>query len=401
MKRWLIMIGVILALVLVIGGLKGYGIFKMIQGFKAEGLPKQTISTVKVDYQDWQPQITAVGSLRAVRGADLSSEVAGVVESLQFESGNDVKAGQPLLRLRAADEAATLESLKAQADLAAVVYKRDQAQFEAQAIAQAVLDNDAANLKNAKAQVAAQAALLAKKSIDAPFAGHLGIRAVDIGQYLNPGDKIVTLQTLDPIYVDFSIPQQSLAQLAVGQKVTATTDTFPGVDFSGEISAIDPKVDTDTRNVNVRATLKNPERKLLPGMFANVAIASSAPVRYLTLPQAAITFNPYGETVFLVTTAAKLKAEQEAKAKADGTTLEPPPKNPMGLPEPSGDELVSKQQFVTVGATRGDQIAILKGIEAGDEVVTSGQLKLKNGSSVVINNKVQPTNDVNPKPSED
>ncbi|MDB5987219.1 MAG: efflux transporter periplasmic adaptor subunit [Nevskia sp.] len=400
MKRWLIMIGVVLALVLVIGGLKGFGIFKMVQGLKAEGLPKQTISTVKVDFQEWQTQIGAVGSLRAVRGADLSSEVSGVVESVQFESGNDVKAGQPLIRLRAADVAATLESLKAQADLAAVVYKRDQAQLEAQAISQAVLDNDAASLKNAKAQVAAQAAALAKKYINAPFAGHLGIRAVDVGQYLNPGDKIVTLQTLDPIYVDFSIPQQSLAQLAVGQKVTAHTDTFAGVDFSGEISAIDPKVDTDTRNVSVRATLKNPEHKLLPGMFASVDIATGAPERFLTLPQNAITFNPYGETVFLVTTAAKLKAEQEAKAKAEGTTLEAPPKNPLGLPEPSGDELVSKQQFVTVGATRGDQIVILKGIAAGDQVVTSGQLKLKNGSAVVINNKVQPSDDPNPKPSE-
>jgi len=404
MKRarpWLIMIAIVIAIILVVGGTWGFNLYKMIQGFKAQGVPKQTVSSLKVGFEEWRPELTAVGSLRAERGADLSSEVAGIVDTIQFKSGDDVKAGQLLLQLRSADDVAHLESLKANAALAEINYNRDKAQFAAEAVSQSVLDTDAANLRSAKAQVAEQQALVDKKFVRAPFAGHLGIRAVDLGQYLAAGTKMVTLQQLDPIYVDFSLPQQNLSQIAVGQKVTALSDTFPDLKFEGVIAAIDPQVDTDTRNVQVRAELRNPEHKLLPGMYANVTIQVGQATRYLTLPQNAITFNPYGETVFIVTTAGKLQSEQDAKAKAEAQSDKPAAKDSAAAtPKQDDAQLVSKQVFVTVGPIRGDQIAILKGVNEGDEVVTSGQLKLKTGTAIVINNTVQPTNDPNPKPSE-
>ncbi|PTU31803.1 efflux RND transporter periplasmic adaptor subunit [Stenotrophobium rhamnosiphilum] len=394
MKPWAVMLLLVLALILIIGGIWGFNTYKMIQGFKAMGVPKQTISTTQAAEQEWQPQVHAVGTLRAVRGADISAEVAGVVESVPFTSGSSIKQGEPLLSLRSGDDLARLNSLKANADLAEGNYTRDQALLEAQAISQAQLDNTAAILKSAKAQVAEQQALLNKKNITAPFAGTLGVRNVDVGQYLQPGTKIVTLQTLDPIFVDFFVPQQSLSQIAPGQKVDASSDTFPGLKFEGEISAIDAKVDADTRNVQVRATIKNPQHKLLPGMYANVNIDAGNGAKYLTVPLNSVTFNPYGETVFVLTTAEQYKAEHDAKAKAEGTA--PTPDAAGGPPQPEGKQLVSKQVFVSVGPTRGDQVAILKGLKVGDVVVTSGQLKLQNGTAVEINNKVQPLNNANP-----
>lgn len=388
MKRWVLLVVVVVALILVIGGAKGYGVYTMFKGFASQPPPKFTVSTVKVQYQDWLPQLSAVGSLRAERGADLSAEVSGIVDAIAFKSGDYVKPGQLLLRLRAADDLAHLESLKANAALAETNYNRDKAQFEAEAISQAVLDTDAANLRSANAQVAEQQALVNKKFVHAPFPGEIGIRAVDLGQYLAPGTKIVTLQQLDPIFVDFALPQQSLSQIHVGQKLNATTDAYPDKTFAGEITALDPEVDTDTRNIRVRAELKNPEHRLLPGLYAKVGIEVGAPVRYLTLPQTAVAYNPYGATVYVVAPA--------------GKAVSPPkgaPANPRGAASSSAD-LIAKQIFVTTGSTRGDQVAILKGINEGDEVVTSGQIKLRNGALITINNSVQPTDDANPKPQE-
>jgi membrane fusion protein (multidrug efflux system) len=387
MKRWMLLIVAVVALVVVIGGIKGYGAYKMFQGFAAQGPPKFTVSTTKVQYQDWLPQLSAVGSLRAERGADLSAEVAGTVDAIEFTSGDYVKPGQMLLRLRSADDAAHLESLKAAAALAEITYTRDKAQFEAQAISQAVLDSDAANLRSAKAQVAEQQALLDKKFVRAPFAGQVGIRAVDLGQYLAAGTKIVTLQQLDPIFVDFYLPQQSLSEVHSGQKVTVATDSFPDQSFDGAISAMDPQVDSGTRNVVLRATLKNAARKLLPGMYANVSIEVGAPVRYLTLPQTAVAYNPYGATVYIVAPqSADTKGAPVASAAAKAS---------------QAGGLIAKQVFVTTGPTRGDQVAIVKGIREGDEVVTSGQIKLRNGALITINNSVQPSEDPNPHPKEE
>jgi membrane fusion protein, multidrug efflux system len=386
MKRWLILIGVVVGLVLLIGGVKGYGVYKMFQGFAAQGPPKFTVSTTKAEFQNWLPRLSAVGTLRAERGADLSSEVAGTVDTIEFKSGDYVRKGQLLLRLRSADDLAHLESLKANAALAQTNFERDKAQFEAEAISQAVLDTDAANLRSARAQVAEQQALLDKKYVRAPFAGQIGIRAVDLGQYLAAGTKIVTLQQLDPIFVDFSLPQQSLSQIHVGQKLNVLTDSFPGKDFSGELSALDPQIDTDTRNLRVRAALKNPDHQLLPGMYANVSIEVGAPTRYLTLPQTAVAYNPYGATVYIV-------VPQPPDTGKDKHA-------PVNAAAAAAAPLTAKQVFVTTGDTRGDQVAILKGINEGDEVVTTGQLKLKNGALVNVNNSVQPSDDPNPKPQE-
>jgi len=330
-----------------------------------------TVSTTTAGYQDWQPQLEAVGTVRAVKGADLSLEVSGIVDSINFESGDDVPAGALLLRLRSADDIAKLQSLQASAELAQVTYTRDQKQFQVRAVSQATLDADVANLKSYRAQVAEQQAVVDKKTLKAPFAGHLGIRLVDLGQYLNAGTTVVTLQALDPIYVDFYLPQQALDKLKVGQPLKAKVDTYAGETFDGEISALNPKVDPSTRNVQVRGTFRNPDHKLLPGMYATVDIVVGAPQRYITLPQTAITFSSYGDTVYLV----------DNKGQGAG-----------GRPQ-----LVARQTFVTVGSTRGDQIAVLSGVKEGDVVVSAGQVKLRNGVAVAVNNTVQPADNPNPK----
>jgi membrane fusion protein (multidrug efflux system) len=374
-KRMLIML-VLVAVVL--GGIFGFKDFvngkikEFMTGPTGPGHQAQTVSTAKATSTDWQSQIEAVGSLRAVNGADLSIELAGVVEKLNFQSGDDVEEGKVLLKLRDADDVAKLKSLEAQADLAKITYDRDVKQLNAKAIAQAVVDNDDANLRNLRAQVDQQRALVEKKTLKAPFAGHLGIRQIDLGQYLAAGTAIVTLQALSPLYVDFLLPQMALAQIRVGQPVKVKVDTFANKDFTGKITSINSRVDVTTRNVQVRATIDNNDHKLLPGMFATVSIDSGAPQKLVTVPQTAIAYNPYGNLVYVV--------DNKGKG-ADGKP-----------------QLVVRQTFVTTGATRGDQVAVLKGIKEGDEIVTAGQMKLRNGASIVVNNTVSPTNDANPKP---
>jgi membrane fusion protein (multidrug efflux system) len=360
------------------GAIFGFQAFKsrMIKKYlSSQGIPPQTVSTVKAAYQTWQPALNAVGSLRAGRGADLAPEVAGVISAIHFTSGEDVKAGAPLVQLNAASDVAQLASLEAVAELAELTYQRDLRQLKVQAVSQATVDADAANLKAAKAQVAVQQALVDKKNVRAPFTGRLGIRAVDLGQYVAAGTKLVTLQSLDPLLVDFSVPQSELARLRPGLKVSATADGLAGEKFEGTIAAIDAKLDPATRNVQVRASLRNPRRLLLPGMFVSVAVDTGAQERRLTLPQTAITFNPYGNTVFVV--------EQK------GT-------GPDGKPH-----LVAIQRFVTTGATRGDQIAVLSGVNEGETVVTAGQLKLRNGVPVEINNSVRPADEAAPRPKDE
>lgn len=400
MKRWLVMFGAVIALVVVIGGIWGYNVSKKLAAYKAMGVPKQTVTTLRAQTEEWREQISAVGSLHATRGADLAAEVAGTIDAIHFESGADVKSGELLAELRAGDDIGKLESLRANAQLAKLTYDRARAQVDAQAISQADLDSADANLKSANAQVAEQQGIVDKKRIRAPFAGHLGIRNVDPGQYVAAGTKIVTLQTLDPIYVDFSLPQQNLAQLRVGQHVVTKSDTYADQNFSGVISAIDPKVDTDTRNVQVRATLQNPQRKLLPGMFVNVNIDVGKPSMYITLPLTAIAYNPFGTTAYVVVkTESVVKADNlKDNSSADKSKTDADKTPAAGDKKTEG--LVAKQVFVTTGPTRGDQIAVLKGIAAGDEVVTSGQLKLKHNSPVLINNSVLPANDIDPHPQE-
>jgi membrane fusion protein, multidrug efflux system len=371
-KRMLIMlvlVGVVLGSVF---GFKTFVDGKVKEFMAGMGNQPQTVSTTKATLSDWQPQLEAVGSMRAVNGADLSLEVPGVVEELNFQSGDDVEQGRLLLRLRDEDEVAKLKSLQAVAELSQITYERDVKQLAAKAIAQAIVDNDAANLRNNRALVDQQKAIVDKKTLRAPFTGHLGVRQVDRGQYLAAGTVIVTLQALDPIYVDFLLPQQSLDKIKVGQPAKIRVDTYPDKIFTGKITAINPKVEASSRNVQVRATLANPERKLLPGMFATVDIDVGSVQRLITLPQTAISYNPYGNLVYVV--------DDKGKG-ADGKPT-----------------LVARQTFVTTGATRGDQVSVLKGIKEGDTIVTGGQMKLRNGIPLTINNTVLPKDDPNPRP---
>lgn len=332
----------------------------------------QTVSTIQAAASDWQPFIQSTGTLRAVRGADLSAQASGVVDEIAFDSGNDVAAGKVLLRLKPNDDYAKLRQLEAAAELAGQTYKRDQEQFAAQAISQANVDTDVSTLKSARAQLAAQQALIDEKIVKAPFAGRLGIRQVDIGQYLTAGTAVVTLQALDPILVDFYVPQRALAQLKIGQPVSASVDTYANQTFSGSIEAINSKVDAGSRNVQVRASLHNPERRLVPGMFADVRVQFGEKSALITLPQTVVTYNPFGDTLFVVE------------------------KN--GVDEKGNPRLTVQQRFVKLGDTRGDQIAVLSGIKAGEVVVSGGQMKLRNGTVVTINNSVLPSNSPNPNP---
>lgn len=374
-KRMIIML---LAVGIVFGGILGWQLVikpAMMRKFIPVGvIPPQTVSTAKAELSEWQSEFQAVATLRAVRGADIAPEVAGVITAIHFQSGQHVEEGAPLVQLNAEADVARLQSLLASVELAEANYQRSQKQFEIQAVSRAVVDLDAANLKTARAQVAEQRALINKKLVRAPFAGRLGIRAVDLGQYVNAGTKLVSLQSLDPVYADFYAPQKSLGRIAVKQKVALTSDAFPGQKFSGEVSSIDSKVDPATRNVQVRATIRNSKQSLLPGMFGSVSIASGGTQPFLTLPQTAVTYNPYGDTVFVV----------EEKKAEDGKA-----------------SLVAQQKFVTTGGTRGDQVAILSGIREGDTVVTAGQIKLRSGVPVIVNNSIQPANDRAPQPKDE
>jgi membrane fusion protein, multidrug efflux system len=364
----------VLCVTLVLGAIFGWqafvgGIIK--KAMAAGASMPQTVSTADAAKSAWQAKISAIGSLRAVRGADLSAMISGVVDDIEFDSGNDVPAGKVLLKLRPYDDYAKLEQLKAAAELADQTLKRDREQFAAQAVSQATIDTDEATLKSARAQVVAQQALIDEKIIKAPFAGQLGIRQVDVGQYLAAGTTVVTLQSLDPIYIDFYVPQESIAHLKLGQAATAQVDAYPGESFKGAIEAINSKVDAASRNVQVRASFRNADRRLVPGMFANVAVEVGESTEQITLPQTAITYNPYGDTVYVV------KHTGAAGAQGKDTV---------------------EQHFVVLGATRGDQIAIESGVNVGDVVVTSGQMKLRNGAAVTVNNKLQPTDERNPSP---
>jgi len=332
--------------------------------------PIQTVSTMEVKYSDWLPEKKATGSLRAIQGVNVTTELAGMIKNIYFVPGTVVKKDTVLVQLNIDADVAQLNALKASEELAKTNLNRDLLQFKVQAVSKAVLDSDAANLKNFSAQVTQQKAIIEKKTITAPFSGRLGISLVNLGQYLNPGDKVVTLQQLDPLYLDFYMPQQFINEIKVNQSVRTSSESFPGKTYQGKITTIDPIVDSATRNVEAEAIIANPNLELVPGMYTEVIVSTGKPKRYLTLPHSAVTFNPYGDIIYLVN-----EKQNESDKKSVKTVT---------------------QIFVTTGDTRGDQIAILEGLKEGDVVVTSGQLKLKNGSRIEINNTVVPANNPNP-----
>jgi len=373
-RRMIWMVAGVLLLILVIAGIKVLLVMRMIHN-----MPKPapaTVSTIIASEQLWQPSLSAVGTLRAANGADLAMEVAGLVTAVNLKSGQDVQRGQVLLQLRDGDDVAQLQQLEAAAQLSRLTFERARKQLAAQAISKADYDTAAADLKGKQAAVAQQKVVVAKKQLRAPFAGRAGIITVSPGDYLSAGTTVVTVQQLDPLLVDFHVPQSELGRLQVGQAVNLKLDAYASRGFSGKLSAINPKVDLGTRNVQVEATVPNHDKALTPGMFAKVSVDVGSEQRQLTLPQAAIVYNPYGDTVYVV---------QPSRGKDD-----------KGQPLPA----TVKQTFVTLGATRGDQVAILKGIAAGTVVVTSGQIKLKNDAPIAIDNSVQPADSAHPAPQE-
>ncbi|MBN8765389.1 MAG: efflux RND transporter periplasmic adaptor subunit [Thiobacillus sp.] len=358
-----------------VGGLVAFQGFKtsMIEkGIKGTSNPPQAVSMVVAQESVWQPTVEALGSFSASKQASLSAEVSGLVTSIQFDSGQKVRLGQTLVELNPAPLKAQLAQTEAQAALAELNLKRDEAQLRIQAISQAAVDTDRATLKSTLAQVAAQKALIAQKTISAPFPGQLGIRQVNLGQYLAPGTAVVTLQMLDPMDIDFTVPQSQIGLIQVGMPAQVETSAVPDHAFSGRVTAIEPQIDPATRNLKVRARLANPDGILLPGMFATVRLSRGQPASYVTLPNAAVTYNPYGATVFIVTGGGK----------------------GSGAEGKSG--LTVQQRFITTGLTRGDQVAVLKGVKAGETVVTAGQLKLRNGSPITVNNSIQPSDSPDP-----
>ncbi len=326
---------------------------------RAGGPPPATVAVATVQEEAWRPYLSAVGSLAAVSGIQVTSEVAGQISAIHFESGQTVEAGDVLVQLDDRTDQASLKGLQAEQRLAKLRFKRVERLVREKSASRSDFDEARATLDNATAQVAAQQALIDKKRIRAPFAGRLGIRLVDLGEYMPPGAPIVPLEALDPIYADFSLPERELSQVQVGQAIEVRVQPFPDQTFMGRISAIDPGMDRGTRSLRLRATLPNGDETLRPGLFAEVRVKLGREDRVLTVPRTAVTYNPYGDSVFLV-----LEGE-------DGMT-------------------VQRRQIET-GESRQGRIVVRGGLRAGDRIVSAGQVKLRNGQAIVIDDKPAPS----------
>ena len=375
-RRMLIMLGVVMLLVLALAGYKAFSIYRQIQQFSA---PKPPVSVAVVNAVElpWQSRLPAIGTLKAVQGVDLSLEIAGTVKALLFESGQKVRVGQPLLQLDSDVERALLGTAEADLGLAQVEHGRGSRLVGDQAISRGDFDKLAAQLKKASATVAQLKASLAKKQILAPFSGTIGIRHVDVGDYLDSGTVIATLQDLSSLYADFHVPEQALPKLAVGQQVQVSVSAYPGQSFDATISAINPRVDESTRNVLIRATQPNPDSRLLPGMFVDLQVILPSAPSQIVVPESAITYSLYGNSVYVVV------ARQTEAGK--------PESNPRDEPQ-----LTVERRFVKTGEHREGKVVILEGLKAGDQVVSGGQLKLDNGAHVAISADATQTNDNNP-----
>lgn len=382
-KRMIVML--ILALVLLGGlfGVKAMMSAGMNQFFDNMPQPAVAVTSAQVSERQWSQSLDAVGTLVAINGTDVTTESPGVVSAIRFESGQRVRKGDVLVQLDASAEAATLRSLEAALKLAIIQRDRYRELFSTrQVVAKADLDQRESEAERLQADVGAQRALIARKTIRAPFDGVLGIRKINLGQYLNPGDAIVNLQSLDPIYLNFSLPEQDVNKVAVGQAVSATVDALQGERFAGTITAIESQVDAGTRSFLVQATLANPGETLRAGTFARVSSDVGSALSVLVVPQTAVTFNPYGNAVFVI----------------NEVDREPGETDMMGNPL-VGRKLVAQQRFISTGPTRGDLVTVTDGLRAGEAVATSGLLKLRNGAEVTINNKVQPSDDEAPAPA--
>ena len=378
-KRMILML---VAALVIFGGV--FGIKAMIGAqtnkfFDNMPQPAVAVSSANARTQAWSDDAEAVGTFVAVNGADVTTESGGVVRSIEFDAGQPVRAGAVLVRLNSANEEATLRSLEASAKLAKVQADRWRKLGADKLVSLDDVQSKVTAAATAQAQVDAQRALIEQKTIRAPFSGVLGIRKVNLGQFVGPGDAIVSLQQLDPIYLDFSLPEQRIGQLVEGSMVRATVDAMPGAVFDGKVTAIEPLVDPNTRNFKAQATVQNPDGKLRPGSFAHVGFALGGERQVVVIPQTAVSFNPYGNAVFVISKVKRKDGETDMQGK------------PL-----TGDKLIVTQRFVKTGATRGDLVAVTDGLKPGEQVVTSGLLKLRNDAEVTINNKVQPSAEAQP-----
>ncbi len=373
---------IILALVILLGAAGGLAYFQtvtkpaMIKGFiQKAGQPTSSVAAAAAKSETWTPTLTAIGSLRATQGVEIAPQVGGVVRAIRFESSQDVKKGTPLVEIDDSTEQADLKANQAALVNTQTTLERQSKLVSGGNTTQASLDQATAARDQAAAAVERTKAIIAQKRIVAPFDGRLGIRRIDIGQYVSPGTPMVTLQQLDPIYVDFQSPEQNFAQLAVGQIINLTVDAFAGRTFKGKIKFLDARISTDTRNFLVRGEIENDDKKLLPGMFANVSVSAGAPRQVVTLPRTAIVYSLYGDSVYVLKTPAPKAGEAQAAT-------------PQTASSPQDDQLYEvERRFVRVGETQGDRIEMVEGVKAGETVVTEGQVKLFPGMRVRIDPK--------------
>ena len=378
------MFWMLLAAVVVFGGVFGFKAFFAAQTnnfFDNMPQPAVTVSSAIAKSERWSDDGESVGTFTAINGTDVTTEAGGVVSAIEFDAGQPVAAGTVLVRLNTANEAATLKALDASAHLARVQADRWQQLGTQQLVSKDEVQQRITAAATAQAQADAQRALIAQKTIRAPFAGILGIRKVNLGQYVAPGAAIVSLQQLDPIYVNFALPEQLIGKMVEGTAVRASLDSLPGKTFDGMVTAVDPQVDPNTRNFQAQATLRNPDRVLRPGAFARIGFALGGERDVVVIPQTGVSFSPYGNAVFVITRQARKQGEKDAQGK------------PL-----TGDKFVVTQRFIKTGMTRGDLIVVADGLKPGEQIVTSGLLKLRNGAEVTINNQVQPAASAQPTP---
>ena len=392
MSRRFIITGIIIAALL--GGLSWFQfVFKpqMIRSFLSQMVPPAaTVTAEAAKTEKWDERLTSIGTLIASQGVDVTTQVAGVVTDIYFESGQDVEQGAKLVQLDVAVELADLASGKATLQEAEVAFQRQNDLINKRVTSEANLDTARAKRDTAEAAVKRVEAVIAQKQIVAPFSGRLGIRKVEKGQYVSAGPALTSLQALDPIRVDFPMPEQSIGKLRVGQAISLTIDAFPGQVFKGEVQSLDARVAQDTRTLLVRGILPNKERRLLPGMFANVTVHAGEPVNVVTVPRTAVTYSLYGDSVYVVKPA-PAKEGQPAQAQGGG--------QPADGQKPTEPALIADRRFVKTGPAREDRVAITSGLQAGEEVVTTGQIKLNPGASIRIDNSTLPKPQV-PRPSE-
>jgi membrane fusion protein (multidrug efflux system) len=374
-KRILLAVLGLLAVFGILGAIKGLQIERMVAQGKQNAPPPETVTTAVVQAQSWEAKLTATGSLSAVQGVTVTAELTGKIVNIAFKPGARVEAGELLVQQDTSTEAAQLRAAEATAALAKLNLERLGKLLAERTISQSQFDNADAGYKQAVAQADAIRAVIAKKNIRAPFAGRLGVRLVNLGQVINEGEPIVSLQSLDPIFVDFSLPQQQLRLVQAGLKVRVETDALPGQAIEGKITAVNPQVDAATRNIRVQATVSNPKEQLRPGMFVNVAVVLPAREKVLAVPATAVLYAPYSDSVFVL---------EEKKADAGGAPVQ-----------------VVRQQIAQLGERRGDFVAVVSGVKEGETVVSTGVFKLRNGQAVVVDNTLAPEFKLEPRVGND